>query len=297
MTKDSEIGQIVLVTGAAGRVGREVVRLLSAQRVPVRAAVEDMGRAYGQDWYGAALASFRYNQPAMYPAVFAGVNRLLLVMPPGDVQSQAGEIAALIDYARGAGVEHIVFISTLGTERLHITAQWAVEQHLIRSGVAYTILRSGWFYQNFLTDPLLFEDVRQGLLRLPYGDSVRVNGVDVRDVAAVAVVAFTQPQHRGQIYALGEQAMCPPEIAEEFSRALGRPIRLVRISEHEAAHVLRARGVDRQVAKWWRIFYQLMQQGAYAECVPDVSRVLGRPAITFGEFVAEHAAAWKAPGE
>lgn len=294
MADEAERGGIVLVTGAAGRVGREVVRLLGAARVPVRAAVEDMGRAYGLDWYGAALASFRYDQPVMFPAVLQGVDRLLLVMPPGDFESKEQEVTALIDSACRAGVAQIVFVSTMGTARLHITAQWAVEQHLLRSGVAYTVLRSGWFFQNFLTDPLLREDLRQGVLRLPY-DDVPVCGVDVRDVAAVAVAALRQAEHRYQVYTLGEERMIPAQIAQEFSAALGRPIRLERISEHQAAQILRARGMDRQVAKWWRIVYQLMQQGAYAECVPDISRVLGRPALPFRQFVQEHVQAWQVP--
>lgn len=286
-----DAGSIVLVTGAGRNMGREVVRQLRAQDISVRAAVADMGLAYGMQWYGAALAAFRYDQPVMYPAAFEGVNRLLLVMPPGDFESEEGQIAGLIDFAARAGVEHIVFISAMGTENMHISVQWAVEQHLIRSGVAYTILRSGWFFQNFITNPLLVEDVRQGLIRVPFGDA-QVSTVDVRDVAAVAVAAFTGEEHRNQIYMLGEHVLTMQEIAALFSKVLGRPIDLVMVSEHQIAHELRARGMPRQVAKWWRIVYQLMQQGAYAQPGMDVSRILGRPSLTFKQFVQEHVEAW-----
>ncbi len=290
-TVTDDAGRIVLVTGAERNVGAEVVQQLRAQDVPVRAAIPTMEHAYGKQWHGAALATFRYDEPATYPAVFEGVNRLLLVMPPGDFESTEGEIAGLVDFAAGAGVEHIVFISAMGTENLHISMQWAVEQQLMCSGVAYTILRSGWFFQNFITNPQLVEDVRQGLIRVPFGNA-RVSMVDVRDVAAVAVAAFTEDGHRNQIYTLGEHLMDMHDIVMLLSKVLGRSIGVTMVSEHEIAHELRASGMPRQVAKWWRIVYQLMQQGAYTATIPDVSRVLGRPSITFKQFAQEHAAAW-----
>lgn len=289
MTDDA--GRIVLVTGAARNVGMEVVQQLRAKDVPVRAAIPTMEHAYGKQWHGAALATFCYDEPATYPAVFEGVNRLLLVMPPGDFESEDGEIAGLITFAAGAGVEHIVFISAMGTENLHISAQWAVEQQLMSCGVAYTILRSGWFFQNFITNPQLVEDVRVGLLRVPFGDA-KVSMVDVRDVAAVAVAAFTEEGHRNRIYTLGEHLMDMYDIAALLSKVLGRTIDVTLVSEHEIAHELRARGMPRQVAKWWRIVYQLMQQGVYAQAVPDVSRVLGRPSITFKQFLQDYAEVW-----
>ncbi|MCZ7541040.1 MAG: NAD(P)H-binding protein [Anaerolineae bacterium] len=274
---------IILVTGASRRVGGEVVRRLAARGARVRAAVEGVDTARDQDWAGVEVAAFDYGDPATYPAVFAGADRLLLVMPPGDFESQEGQIARLIAYARQVGVEHIVFISAMGTDKIYLSSQWMVEQYLMQSGVDCTVLRSGWFFQNFVTDDALREGIRRGVLRLPLGEA-KVSGVDLRDVAEVAVVALTEKGHRNRVYSLGEHLLSAREQAALLSKVLGRPIVYEPISEHEAAQALRAAGVDRQVAKWWRIVYQLMRQGAYSSTAPDVSRVLGRPSIPFKQF-------------
>jgi uncharacterized protein YbjT (DUF2867 family) len=281
---------VILVTGALRNVGAEVIRQLAARDVYVRAAVEDLGQARAMGWSQVELTAFAYSRPD--PAAFTGVNRLLLVMPPGDFEAEESQIASLIDHAQRARIEHVVFVSSIGTENLHITGQWAVEQRLVESDMAYTILRSGWFFQNFVTNDLLREEIRRGVFRSAIG-TARISGVDVRDVAAVAVAALTDDGHQNQIYTLGEHIMDSAYIAEMFSKVLKREIRVEYISEYEAAHHLRMAGESREVAKWWRIVYQLMRQGAYTASVADISRVLGRPSIPFKQFVQDYADTWR----
>lgn len=282
---------IILVTGADRRVGGEVMRRLLRRGARARAAVSDPA-ASAQEWTGAEAVPLDYSNAATFPAAFVGVDRLLLVMPPGDFTSREDEITALIAYGRRAGVQHVVFISAMGTDKIYLSSQWVVEQYLLRSGVDYTILRSGWFFQNFVTDPMLYEGVRRGVVRLPLGEA-KISGVDVRDVAEVAAVALTEEGHRNKIYSLGEHLLSPREQTALLSKVLGREIVYEPISDHEAAQALRAAGVDRQTAKWWRVVYQLMRQGAYSATVPDVSRVLGRPSIPFKQFAQDYAHVWQ----
>ena len=136
------------------------------------------------------------------------------------------------------------------------------------------------------------EGIRRGVLRLPLGEA-KISGVDVRDVAEVAAVALTEAGHRNKIYSLGEHLLSPREQVALLSKVLGREIVYEPISDHEAAQALRAAGVDRQAAKWWRVVYQLMRQGAYSATVPDVSRVLGRPSIPFKQFAQDYAHVWQ----
>lgn len=284
---------IILVTGADRRVGGEVMRRLLVRGARVRAAADDPAAVPVQERAGVEVAHLDYGNSATYPAAFAGVDRLLLVMPPGDFTSREDEITGLIAYGRRAGVQHVVFISAMGTDKIYLSSQWVVEQYLLRSGVDYTILRSGWFFQNLVTDPLLRDGIRRGVLRLPLGEA-KISGVDVRDVAEVAAVALTEEGHRNRIYSLGEHLLSTREQAALLSKVLGREIVYEPISDHEAAQALRAAGIDRQVAKWWRVVYQLMRQGAYSATVPDVSRVLGRPSIPFKQFAQDYAHVWQA---
>ena len=283
---------IILVTGADRRVGGEVMRRLVVRGARVRAAADDPAAVPAQEGAGVEVAHLDYGNSATYPAAFAGVDRLLLVMPPGDFTSREDEITGLIAYGRRVGVQHVVFISAMGTDKIYLSSQWVVEQYLLRSGVDYTILRSGWFFQNLVTDPLLRDGIRRGVLRLPLGEA-KISGVDVRDVAEVAAVALTEEGHRNRIYSLGEHLLSPREQAALLSKVLGREIVYEPISDHEAAQALRAAGIDRQIAKWWRVVYQLMRQGAYSATVPDVSRVLGRPSIPFKQFAQDYAYVWQ----
>ncbi len=283
---------IILVTGAGRRVGSEVVRQLLRRDVRVRAAVDDLSAVPAQEWPGVDVVPLDYSRPTTFPPAFVGVDRLLLVMPPGDFTSREDEITGLIAYGRRAGVEHVVFISAMGADKIYLSSQWVVEQYLLQSGIDYTILRSGWFFQNLATDPMLREDIRRGVLRLPLGEA-KISGVDVRDVAEVAAVALTQESHRNRIYSLGEHLLSPREQAALLSKVLGRTIVYEPISDHQAAQALRAAGVDRQTAKWWRVVYQLMRQGAYSATAPDVSRVLGRPSIPFKQFAQDYAHIWQ----
>ena len=237
MREDDFSTPVILVTGATRNVGAEVIRQLAARDVYVRAAVEDLDPARAMGWSNVELVSFVYDHPDL--AAFTGANRLLLVMPPGDFEAEESQIAALIDHAQQAGMEHVVFISSIGPENLHITGQWAVEQRLMASGMAYTILRSGWFFQNFVTNDLLREEIRRGVFRSAIG-TARISTVDVRDVAAVAVAALTENGHHNRIYTLGEHLMDSAQIAEMFSKVLKRAVRVEYISEYEAAHDLRA---------------------------------------------------------
>ena len=287
------MGEKILVTGATRSVGNAVVRLLADQGVYVRAAASNLEKARQMGWHGVEIVPFDYNDPATYASVFDGMTRLLLVMPPGYFEEHDQAVTGLVDFGQRAGISHIVFISALGTEKFYLSSQWVVEQHLQKCGVPHTILRSGWFFQNFCDDVVLRTSLLNDEFFVAFGEEARVSGVDVRDVASVAGHVLTTDGHANRIYSLGEYAMTGAEMAEVFAEVLKRPIRAVYISEHEAAQNLRRAGVPRQVAKWWRIVYQLMRQGVYDATIPDISRVLGRPSIPFKQYVQEHVACWQ----
>jgi uncharacterized protein YbjT (DUF2867 family) len=285
------VSNTILVTGATRNVGREVVGQLASQGFYVRAAASNVEKARAMGWQGVEIVPFDYEVPLRYGNVFHDVSRLLLVMPPGDFEAHEGAIPGLIDHAGRAGVQHIVFISAMGTENMHLTSQWVVEQHLQKSGLTYTFLRSGWFYQNFSNEGGLRDDIRRGIVRTPVGD-VAISMVDVRDVAAVAALALTENGHTNQIYSLGENLLDIHDIVAILSDVLGRPIQYIPISSGEARRLSRESGAPREVAKWWEIVYDLMRQGAYSITVPDVSRLLERPAISFEQFVRDYRDSW-----
>ena len=182
------MGQI-LVTGATGNVGREVMRELAARGVDVRAAVGG-GGATADDADAARLPAgaaeavrFDFTDPGTYAAAFDGVDRLFLMRPP-HISNIKRDMRPAIEYAVAHGVRHVVFLSLLGAERNPILPHTKIEKLLMACGVNWTMLRCGFFMQNLNTTHLA--DIREhDDLFIPAGRG-KTSFIDVRDIGAVA---------------------------------------------------------------------------------------------------------------
>ncbi|MBN1680360.1 MAG: NAD(P)H-binding protein [Anaerolineae bacterium] len=284
------MNQKILVPDATGRVNSEVVKQLAAKGAYVVAGVRDLDAARSMGWRGVELTLLDYDHPATFNNALVDVDRLFLALPLDDPDAYESVIP-LLEYARQVGVRHVVLLSAVGVERIRISPLRRVEQFLQNSRMIYTILRSGWFFQHFVDDEFIGQDVRQGFLRFSTGEA-KVSFIDLRDAAAVGVIALTEDGHANKMYNVSAQVMDIVQIAEMLSKVLGRPIRYEQITDQEAMRVMRARGISREVAKWWGLTFQLMRQGAYSDAQLDISVVLGRPVITFKQFVQENIHAW-----
>ncbi|MEJ7812012.1 MAG: NmrA family NAD(P)-binding protein [Gemmatimonadaceae bacterium] len=175
----------------------------------------------------------------------------------------------------------------------HFGAKAGVETAIAHAGIPYTILRPINFYQN---DLWLREAILQyGVYAQPIGD-VGVSRVDVRDIAAVAAVALTTPGHEGETYNLvGPDAHTGQSTAEEWSRALGRPIAyagndLAAWEEQQRAYLPDWMVFD------FSLMYDYFQRNGWQATPADLERltaVLGHPPRSFRDFATETAASWK----
>ena len=102
----------ILVTGATGNVGAEVVRLLTERGQPVRAAVRDVKKAKAEFGGGASYVPFDFSKPKTFAAAFEEVEAMFLMRPPA--VADASKLNAAIDAAKAAGVQHVVFLSLQG---------------------------------------------------------------------------------------------------------------------------------------------------------------------------------------
>jgi uncharacterized protein YbjT (DUF2867 family) len=282
----------ILVIGATGTVGSRVVAELVARGEAVKAATREPGRARDVLPPGVVPVELDLERPETFGSALEGIDRAFLIARPGD--EEADRVALpLIDAMRAAGVRHVTDLSTMGVERMPDVALRRIEQYLEASGIASTHLRPNFFMQAFSVGPLQAGIVRTSAIGIPAGDA-RVSYVDARDIAAVAAVTLTEPGHEGRAYTLtGPEAIDHHEVARVLSGAAGRPIGYIPTDEDEARRTMAAAGLSTQRIERLVGFYRAVRAGACAPVSPDVPAVLGRPAITFERFAANHASYWR----
>lgn len=278
---------VILVTGATGNVGREVMREVVARGAAARAAVYNDSDARRVPAGAAETARFDFRDPATFPAAFAGADRLFLMRPPA-ISNVKRDIQPAIDYAARSGINHIVFLSLVGVERNRLVPHAKIEKQIMASGVPWTMLRCGFFMQNLDTthraDLVEADDVF-----VPAGGG-RTAFIDARDIGAVAARVLTEPGHAHKAYNLtGSEALSYREVAAIMTEELGRPISYSDPSPLAFARRFRRRGYPGGFVNVMLGIYMTTRLGLAAGISPDVERLLGRPPITMRQYVRDYA--------
>jgi uncharacterized protein YbjT (DUF2867 family) len=281
---------VILVTGSTGNVGSAVVAALTARGVPFRVGVREAPLASAGGTAPSAVPLNLLDRTTFAPAV-AGCDALFLLRPPA-IANTKETLVPFIDVAREAGVRQVVFVSVAGAASNPIVPHHAVEQHLQRGPMEWTILRPGFFAQNF-GDAYRRDIVEDHRVYVPAGAG-RVAFVDVRDMAEVAVAALVDPaSHAGHAYTLtGQRAITFGEAARILSEALGRHIDYTPASIPGYVMHLRRRGLPLAQVVVQTILHAGLRFDQAA--VPDDSlrQLLQRPPRTFAEYVHDHRGLW-----
>jgi uncharacterized protein YbjT (DUF2867 family) len=281
----------VLVTGAVGNVGREVVRALVARGTPTRAAdlAAEAVRAMHGDEVEAAVLD--YEDAATFKGALLGCTSVFLVRPPA-VVSMESTLLPFIDAALESGIEHIVFLSVLGAATNKLIPHHAVEKHLAACATSHTLLRPGFFAQNF--GAAYREDIaEEGRLFLPAGRG-RVAFVDIRDVAELAAIIFDDPHsHHGAAYTCtGPEAFSFEETARLMTDVIRRPIRYESASIAGYVRHLHVRGLPLAQIAVQTVLHVGLRFGQLEKIDPTLERLLGRRPRTLATYVRESAELW-----
>ncbi|MCE8428069.1 MAG: SDR family oxidoreductase [Candidatus Methanoperedens sp.] len=287
-------GGIILVTGATGTLGTEVVKQLSKAGASVRAAVHTKEKSNIIEGEGIEFVDFDHNRPETLSAAFKGVEKLFLLTPVVDNMVEITSL--LIEYAKNAGVKHIVKQSALGADansqvnllRWHREAERVIE----KSGIPYTFLRPNVFMQNFVNS--YGQTIKaQNTIYSPAGEG-RVGFVDVRDIAMVAAKVLTSKGHEGKIYKItGPEAISYSKAAQILSEALGRKISFVNVSEEEARKGLKESGLPDWMVDGFVKLGIASREGQLSIVLPTVEDVTGRKPRSFSDFAKDYANALK----
>jgi NAD(P)H dehydrogenase (quinone) len=278
---------LILVSGAAGKTGRAVIRALVARGASVRAMVHRRGQGDAVLAAGAReVAVGDLRDPAAVRQAMAGAQAVYHVCP--NVHPHEVEIGAnIIEAADEAGVEHLVYHSVLHPQVEAMPHHWLkmrVEERLFASGLAYTVLQPCAYSQNVLGQ--WDRIVTEGVYAVPYSVDARLSLVDLEDVAVAAAVVLTQPGHVGATYELaGPEAPTQVQVAGTLGRVLGRDVEARQITREDWARQVQATGMgDYAVAALLQMFRYYDHHGLWGN--PNaLAWLLGRPPATFEEFV------------
>src|ERR1700681_3850294 len=282
----------ILVTGATGTVGSEVLRLLTGREgIQVRAAVRDQSKAARLAAPNVYPVGFDYKKRESLSPACRGAHSIFLVAPL--TPDGAPEALALLLAAQEAGVKHVVKLSVTQSVRDTTVGQWhaAIDDPLKKSSLAWTILRPGGFMQNFVEGSAPQPD---GGMYLPVG-SAKAAFIDTRDIAAVAAKALTEPGYTGKESELtGPEPIAYSEVAAIMSEVSGRQIRFVDVPESAARQAMLGQHMPDWMVDLILELCAWNKAGRAGEVNTTMADILGRPAHTFREFARDYADHWKA---
>lgn len=280
----------ILITGATGNVGLEVIRALYERGgADLRAGVREVARGAAAiaPYPGVQPVAFDFADARTYAPALAGCESLFLLRPP-QVTDAFGK---LIAEARRAGVRHVVFLSVQGAENNRFIPHHQTEKLLRESGLAYTLLRPAYFMQNFTTT-LRADLVEQHRIFLPAGRA-RFTLIDVRDIGDVAAVVLLDPgtRYHSQAYALTAQyRLSFQQMADQLSAGLGRPITYVSPSPWRFFWTKKRQGLAPGFILIMLLLHYLPRFQAEPPLTMAVADLTGHPPREFQQFVADYRA-------
>ncbi len=286
----------ILVTGATGTIGSQVVKALrAAADVNVRAAVRSGEKARSLEGQGVTTIDFDYERQELVTKAVQGVDKIFLATP--FAKDQVELAGRLVDAAKEAGVKHIVKLSAIGCEQepgIQL-GRWhrAIEKQVEASGIAWTFLRPNNFYENFLN---YYGPDAQGTIYLPWGEAA-VSFIAGADIALAAKAALTTPGHEGKAYALtGPEAFTIAQAAKVIGEVSGRTVTYVDVPEEAAKQAMLGLHMPPWMVDAMMELHGIDKAGYAAAVTDDFTKLTGDEPRPFSAFAQENAAKWRSAG-
>lgn len=277
----------ILVTGATGRVGKELVDQLLDKGARVRVLTRDPRKvAHLGDRVEVAVGDL--DKPATVAEAMQNVDKLYFLT------YHAGQVATLIDAAKRSGVKHIVKQSSTEADKSIGLGKFHREQEeLIKaSGMAWTMVRPSMFMTQTIRWWAATIKSRSAVY-FPGGKG-KVRAIDPRDVAAISCVVLTQPGHEGRTYSVtGPESLTVGEMVAIIGKVLGKRIRYISIPPVLAGVWLRRNGLSGELVKALVQTFDALRRNEYAAVTDDAERVTGHKPRSYETWCRENIAAFQ----
>jgi uncharacterized protein YbjT (DUF2867 family) len=281
---------MILITGASGNVGREVVKQALAVGLKIRATFQSPAVA-AKAPAGLEGVIVDYAKPESIRPALHGVEKIFLVGPP--VRELPALEANFVKEVCAAGRKHIVKLSALGgQDSMFPSGHRDSEENIEASGLPYTFLRPNGFMQNLVNYNA--NTIRSQNAFYGCQGNGAVSMVDLRDIAAVAVIVLAATGHEGKSYALtGSEALTNEQVAEKISSVAGRKIRYVDLPAAEFKKGILSTGSPEWSADALLDLQRFYREGKASLVTGDVERLTGHKPITFDQFALDYAFAFR----
>ncbi len=281
---------MILVTGATGTVGTDLLPLLVQRGASLRGLAHSSAGRAKIEALGVEPVDGDFDQPDSLARAMEGCERLFLLSPTH--LELASRHRAAIDAARRAGVSHVVALSAMGADAESpctlLSRHAEVEDHLIASGLDYTILRPACYMHTHLLPVQTAK--ADGAWYGMTADGAH-GYIDTQDIARVAAVVLTTPGHEGKTYELsGPEAITLPEAAAQLSEVIGSSVTYIDVPADQFQANLVGAGLPDWLAEGVVALYRIIREGHLATVTDLVEQLTGRPARPYGDFAEAHKA-------
>ena len=273
----------ILVTGATGTVGKELIKSLQSKNANFIAGVRDVSKAK-EKLPGTELVEFDFANPATYEPATNGIDKVFLLGPPL-VLNLVELLTPFIDFLNKKNIKRVVYISALGLDKIKDLPFHAIlTQKLIDDGFDYTILKLSFFAQNFKSYE--WENITErGITYMPAGNG-KVGFVDVQDIGEAAAIVLTTTGHGEKTYELtGPELLTYGDAATILSDVTGKIIAYPNPSPEEYTSVLKAAGAPDFIAPYMISVYSMIADNHVSLVTDDLEKINGKKPNTLNQVL------------
>lgn len=274
----------ILVVGASGNIGTELVRQLRSKGHTVVRSTSKTSLEPDQ-------VHLNLQTKAGLENAFVGIDKAFFLSPPGYV-NQHEMLIPLIDEARKHSLKKVVLTTAINANAIDSTPFRQAELHLEQSGLTYNIIRPNWFMQNF-NSYWLHGILHEAKVALPVGDA-KASFIDARDIASVAAVLLDDDvRFKNQDFDLtGATAITHAQAASYISQAADKSIKFEDISAQAMRETLLGAGLPSDYTEFMLMILDYLKQGAAERVTDAVHTITGKAPIAFETYAQDHRQAW-----
>ena len=279
----------ILVTGATGNIGSEIIKLLKTKNADFVA-----GTSNGEAIKDVKTVKFNFADNDSLKNAFKGITTLFLLLPSHPEAANWGENA--IKLAKESGIKHIVrssgMFANANSDLLIEKLLGSTDKFLKESGISYTITAPSSFMQNFSTT--IASDYKSGMV-YQAADDAKISWVDVRDIAAVNVEVLLNPnKYLNQTLTItGSKSLNYEEAINKMNEVLNKETKYVAIPNESATKAMADMHFPQFIIDLLISLNNSIMQGNFVETTDTVEKVLGRKPIAFKQFINDYKDSWK----